>query len=576
MIGKAISNVKQLEKKLLSLLNNKKFSDAAILTRDALARNPHWAEGHALLGEILKISGDPHDSAAAFEQAAIRCPERIDWQIEKLSQQIRSRNNVQEVIPQLVQILIDNVDDRAICLKVAATLTTTRTPTVAIAALKWYLQRHPECDQISTLLGMELINAGLINDGIEIFVRLLQQTPENILYSVALSSALGQIGDFERCESILKAFMTEWPVQRPHLLGNLATAIMNQNRSREAIPLYEEAERAASNNREIKWNLALALLKSGDYDRGWNYHEFRPDDVRYHEDRPWRGETPLKGRTLMLLSEQGMGDTLQFLRYVPFLNRSGARLVVAVQAPLVRLARSLHAEMEVISIDDREKVRHDFTCPLPSLPFVLKPALGTSIPARVPYLWAEKEDIQRMGALLPPRAQRLRIGLVWAGAPRPQYGIYYRARSSTLENFRPITDTVEADFVNLQFGTARSELKAWTGSPIIDVMDAVTDMADTAALVMNLDLVISVDTSVAHLAGALGKPVWMLSRSDCCWRWLENRDDSPWYPTLRIFRSQPGSLDHAIALAADALPQFCRIHFPRQKIEAERNRETLA
>jgi hypothetical protein len=251
--------------------------------------------------------------------------------------------------------------------------------------------------------------------------------------------------------------------------------------------------------------------------------------------------------------EEGFGDTIQFLRYLPLLARRGATVAVAVPPPLAPLLRTVPGVAE--APDGNAPVpAHDFHCSFVGLPRAFETTLET-IPCDIPYLTADGALARQWAARLPEKGA-LRVGLCWAGQARPWLpgfsGLDHR-RSTRLATLAPLAAVPGVQFVSLQKGPASEEARA-AGFELLDVMDAARDFADTAALVANLDLVISVDTSVVHLAGAMGKPVFLLDRYDNCWRWLSGREDSPWYPTLRIFRqSRSGEWGPVIERVATAL-----------------------
>jgi hypothetical protein len=296
----------------------------------------------------------------------------------------------------------------------------------------------------------------------------------------------------------------------------------------------------------------MALLAAGEMAEGWKEYEWRWRTplmfaVRRRFTQPaWDGGG---GGTLLIHAEQGLGDTLQFCRYATLAAARGARVILEVQAPLVRLLRSLPGAGAVIA---RGEALPDFDvhAHMLSLPHIFGTTLET-ISAATPYLTADPADSETMRIRLGQKTG-LRVGLVWAGnsyASVPEMAAVDRRRSLAPEHLAPLLDIPEIDFISLQKGG-----KAPAAFGLTDFMDEMRDFADTAALVENLDLVISVDTSVAHLAGALGKPVWLLNRFDAEWRWLDGRTDSPWYPGMRIFRQdKPGDWDGVIAAVAGAL-----------------------
>ena len=263
----------------------------------------------------------------------------------------------------------------------------------------------------------------------------------------------------------------------------------------------------------------------------------------------------LTGRRVLVVQEEGLGDTLQFLRYLPLLAGRGAHVAVAVPPALTRLMRTVPGVAEIP--DGAAPVpRHDFHCSFNGLPRAFETTLET-IPRDVPYLAADPV-LTREWARLLPTGPALRVGLVWAGQARPWLAGFTgldQRRSTGLATLAPLAAVPGVRFVSLQQGPAARETNTQAGGlALLDIMAEVRDFADTAAIVANLDLVISVDTSVVHLAGALGRPVFLLDRYDNCWRWLSGREDSPWYPSLRIFRqARPGDWAPVIARVTAAL-----------------------
>lgn len=339
------------------------------------------------------------------------------------------------------------------------------------------------------------------------------------------------------------------------MLNEYGIALAALNRSREAQIVLREYLHTHPESRAAKFNLGQALLKGAQYQEGWELIEFSPPEFKIQGVKnPWKGDFPIDGKTLLLYGEQGFGDMLQFLRYIPYVEKLGANIALSVPENLKRLCQESFPNIEIIETDFK-KIKYDYSCSLLSLPLALSSQIGYEIPSSVPYLYPNRDDIEKFSKIF-GKKNKLRVGLVWSGENRPRHGLNYKNRSASLQMFSKIINTNNIDFISLQLGNPQKELLQWNEKEIFDPMSDVSDMEDTAALIFNLDLIISVDTSVAHLAGALGKPVWMITRSDCCWRWLEDQEDTPWYPTMKIFRSQPGSLHHAIELVAEALPDF--------------------
>jgi Flp pilus assembly protein TadD len=346
-------------------------------------------------------------------------------------------------------------------------------------------------------------------------------------------------------------------------LSNRGATLHVLGRLDEAIASFQQAQVLAPDDPTPRFNESLARLAVGDYAEGWKRYEARwgtrlhPVQRRFQQPQ-WHGEDGPADRTILLHAEQGLGDTLQFCRYVPLVARH-ASVVLEVPSALRRLMASLPGHPPIIT--EGEKLPHfDLHCPLLSLPLAFGTTLA-NIPAEIPYLRPDPTLAAHWRtrlALLPG----LKVGLVWAGDSGRTLSDAQardRRRSIPLGRLAPLGAVSHVSLVSLQKGSAATQAAdPPPGLTLHDWTNDLEDFADTAALIAGLDLVLSVDTAVAHLAGAMGKPVWVLNRCDACWRWLRDRADSPWYPTARLFR-QPtrGDWDSVIAEIVTALHQ-CR------------------
>jgi hypothetical protein len=278
--------------------------------------------------------------------------------------------------------------------------------------------------------------------------------------------------------------------------------------------------------------MGLWHLAEGNFALGWAEYEYRESarHARRKFSQPqWRGE-PLQGARILLHADQGFGDALQCVRYVPLVAARGGEVILGVQKRLHRLLARTEGARQVIRTDETPPA-FTWHCPLLSLPFAFATDLST-IPARVPYVIPDPAHVEAWGQRL--RGNSLRIGLAWGGNPNYPHELW---RSIPLERLAPLTNLEDTTFYSLQMGApARQVRQLGPRVHIINLQDEQKDFADAAAIVAHLDLVISIDTSVAHLAGAMGKPVWILLNNSPDWRWLLEREDSPWYPTARLFR----------------------------------------
>jgi len=348
---------------------------------------------------------------------------------------------------------------------------------------------------------------------------------------------------------------------RPNLVDahvNLGSILGLNGNYNESITACEKAISLDSQNPGAHLNLAMAHLVQGDLARGLPLYEWR-SRTRTHRRRnftqpQWDGR-PLHGKSILLWHEQGLGDTMHFVRYVPQVIASGGKVILQVQAELLRLIQNCFPAARCIS-SDGDPGSFDLQSSLLSLPMAFGTTLET-IPASVPYLRPPAELIDKWQQKLQPFTGRPRVGLTWAGRLENNFN---SMRSIKLKQLAPLTNS-GATFFSLQKSKPDSEFaEPPTGMRTVDWTSELNDLCDTAALIANLDLVISVDTAVAHLAGAMAKPVWVFVTKVPDWRWLLDRRDSPWYPTLRLFRQpKAGDWETPINLAADELRNYSKM-----------------
>lgn len=323
--------------------------------------------------------------------------------------------------------------------------------------------------------------------------------------------------------------------------ANKGVALHELGRFDDALAAYDRALLLDPDDAECRRNRAMTLLLLGRFDEGWRAYEARWRTVRFKSEprvsnKPrWTIGVEEPGASVLVQAEQGLGDTIQFVRYAPLLAARNMHVILQCPRPLTRLMRSVAGIIQVIEPGDPVP-GHDFHIPMMSLPGAFATDQAT-IPADVPYLSVAESDVtawrNRLGT-----GSGARIGLVWKGSaqhPRDQ------VRSPGLAPLLPLLDLPGATFVSLQKDGGDRDIAVHGADGIVDVTAELTDFAATAALVQGLDLVITCDTAVGHLAGALGRPVAMLLPQVPEWRWLLDRDDTPWYPTMRLFRQkEPG------------------------------------
>jgi hypothetical protein len=325
--------------------------------------------------------------------------------------------------------------------------------------------------------------------------------------------------------------------------ANFGNAYKEQGRLEEAVASYDIALAYRPDSVSAHWNRALARLQQGNFADGWAEYEWRwqrkQTPMRPFRQPRWDG-APLAGRTILLWMEQGLGDMIQFIRYAALLQEQGGRVVVECPGfliPLIPLFSTCPGIAQLVA-EGSPLPDFDVHAPLMSLPHLCRTTL-TSIPATVPYLFANDALVAAWARQLARYEADYRIGITWQGNPHHRHDRY---RSIPVQLFAPLGQLPGVRLINLQKGSGIDQL-ASSGDrfAVIDLLseqDPAVAFMDTAAIMRNLHLVITVDTAIAHLAGALGVPVWTAIAAIPDWRWLLDRADSPWYPTMRIFRQQ--------------------------------------
>jgi len=344
--------------------------------------------------------------------------------------------------------------------------------------------------------------------------------------------------------------------------NNLALVLKAMGRIDEAIVYLREAVRLQPGLADAHWNLSLALLVKGEFEEGWKEHEWRFLRGKRSTIYPHRFGIPLwdgssfTGKRLFVHSEQGFGDTLQFIRYLPMVKRRGGTVLFETFRPLLRILNNFPGIDELVEISpNRSHVEScDYYVPIMSLPMLFATDVPT-IPSNIPYLSPDPVKVEKWKNRVNRRGYK--IGIVWAGKPEHEND---GNRSCELEHFLPLSEISGIAMYGLQKGDAARQTETLPGKKrIVNFERELKDFSDTAAAIENLDLLISVDTAAAHLAGAMGKLVWTLLPYAPDWRWLLEREDSPWYPTMRLFR-QPvrGDWDAVFDKVKDELEKLRR------------------
>ncbi len=522
---------------------------AAELIERAVAIDPTAVRYHNNLGTVYRALRRPHDAAASYRRAIALKPQFAEAQgnlglvleeagdLDGAEAALRRALALQPQFPEALYNL-GNVQKRRG--EVAA----------AIESYRQALALAPDFVDALGNLGAALFEADDIPAAADCYRRMLALGPTNPVAHNNLANVLVAAGDlgsaidhYNRALALDPAYVSA--------SANLGNALVEADDRPAATAAYDRALALAPDDPTARWGKALLRLLEGDFAAGWLLHEARWQApgrrlARNFAEPQWRGE-PLEGARILLHAEQGLGDTMQFVRYVPLVAARGGQVVLEVPPELLTLLSDTPGAAEVIPWGDPHDAV-DWQCPLMSLPLAFGTDV-TTIPADIPYIAADPARVARWQDRLAGFPGR-RIGLVWAGRPSHKRDAL---RSLPLSALAPLAGTSGISFFSLQKGSAAGELTSAPGGlNIIDLAGGLDDFTDTAAALSALDLVITVDTAVAHLAGALGRPVWLLLSRVPDWRWLLGRSDSPWYPTARLFRQASRGDWSGVAVAVAA------------------------
>jgi len=344
----------------------------------------------------------------------------------------------------------------------------------------------------------------------------------------------------------------------PESIYNLGLAIRDFGAVEESLSFFDQVIEAQPEHWECRWDRAISLLQMGQYKEGFEEYENRwhlnRTPARLMEAPMWEGGD-LEGRTLLLYQEQGFGDMIQFARFAPFVKkRFGGKIIIECQPPLVRLFQSLDGIDAAVPVG-AELPEHEYATPLLSLPRILKTTLET-LPNKVPYLHAPQPHRMTINA---PAHIKFKVGIVWAGKMTP------RDRSCPYTSMLDLMEIPGVELFSLQRDERVADIEKFGTTALTpNIGERMNDFADTATVMEQLDLIITIDSAVAHMAGALGRPTWVLLLNSSDWRWLMDRDDSPWYPTMKLFRQKhPGEWDEVFARVKKELKKLLSSIAPR-------------
>ena len=427
----------------------------------------------------------------------------------------------------------------------------------AIESYQESLALVPRQSQVYNNLGNACKGLGELEDAIAAYREAISVNSGYAEAHLNLGIALQQMGEPGQAIDHYRAALQFNPGLADAAL-NLGYVLEHDGNAHAAMACYRQAIAARPDFAEAHFNLALQSLLTGDYLTGWEEYEWRlrlPDLAPFwpYAGRPrWDGGG-LGGKTILLYAEQGFGDAIQFVRYAPLVAERGGKVIVVCQPKLKALFESIAGVSSVLSTSEPQP-EFDLCCSLLNLPRIFNTTVD-AIPAQIPYVHPDRERLSYWRTRLAMDAAPVKVGLCWA---TEGISTIASARSLTLDMLAPLGEIREIAYYSLQRGSAaRQTARPPFGMSITDLSGELRDFSDDAALMSNLDLVISIDTATAHLAGALGRRAWTLNHYPPNWRWLLGRDDCPWYPAMRLFRRQRNDTwENVIARVALALEQL--------------------
>jgi len=541
--------------------------EAQLCCQQALSADPTHADSLHLMG-VLSLRKQHHDHAVEWFSRAIRQEPRPQY-LASLGLALKHAGRLDDALAVIDKAVQLRPDDAALWHQLGGVLMALHRNSDAFATYQHVLKLSPRHWEAAYLSGVLLHEAERLEEALDHLDRSNEWQPDNVSvlsargrtlralkrYKEALADCrraqrlapddpiiCNNVGDallqLNRCEEALKWFEKALRL-RPdsvEILANRAMALLQLARSEEAIVAYRRVLALDPDHARSAWQIAHLQLLVGNFEQGWEGREarwrvpdFAPDYPKFAQPK-WLGKEPVDGKTVLVCLDEGLGDALQFARYIPLLAARGAKVILVVHEALRPLLSNVQGVSECLPFG-ASLPPFDLHCPIMSLPLALGATLD-SIPPESYLPPIPPARIQAWQHRLGPHT-RLRVGLVWSGNP---HQLNDHNRSMPFTTLAPLLD-LDATFVSLQKAIRPEDrLRLDARADVLDVTAELTDFVETAALISCLDLVVTVCTSVAHLSGTLGRPTWVLLPYIGDWRWLTGRDDSPWYPSVRLFR----------------------------------------
>lgn len=520
----------------LTALQRGKHARAERLLRDVIASDPRHVPALMILGTLYGQRGRSDQAAAQFERVIALHPDNADAHYN-LGAALADRGSKERALDCYRAALAAEPGHTNALNNLAAELLLLERWDEVLAVLEQPCRERPGDPLLLSKLGVALKERGRVDEAVAVLKQAIRAQPAEATARANLGLALRQAGRLdEAVESLRRAVLLDPSAANYH--QQLGLTLYEHGKVEPAIESLRRAIALSPQSAELRSHLGMMLLAKGEFREGWAEREYRATAQR-PADRPridapvWKGE-PLTGKSILVYSEQGAGDTLQFARYLPKLATMAAAVTFEVQPRLMPILGRLSHSVSMVAEADSGQ-RFDYQCALLSVPGACGTDLS-NIPSEVPYLAADEALAARWGAKI--AGNGFKVGICWQGNTG---FLADRQRSIPLHQFAPLAEIPGARLFSLQAPPASAQIAGSAFSHRIETVGEAVDQEagsfmDTAAVMMHLDLIIACDTSVAHLAGALGRPVFIALSHAPDWRWLRQREDSPWYPTARLFR----------------------------------------
>jgi len=521
----------------------------------ALRLKPDYAEAHSNLGVVLKDLGRLDEAVASHREALRYRPDYADAH-NNLGVALRELGRLDEAVLCYRQALRFQPDDPVVLNNLSIALQEQGRLGEAIACYRESLRLSPSYAEAHSNLAGALREQGHLAEAIASYRQALSCKPDSAAVHNNLGIALQEAGRLAEAVAHFRQAVHLQP-EFADAHNSLGVTLVEQGQVAEAEASYRQALRYRPDHAAAHRNLGMALLLLGRFAEGWPEYEWRrrcPEFRLPLFPQPWWDGSDLGGKTILLSAEQGLGDTLQFIRYAALVKERGARVIVGCPKPLARLLATCPGVDRVVT-SGAELPPFDVQAPILSLPGLFQTTPAT-IPAPVPYLSADAASVERWRREV-GSGREFQVAIAWQGNPTN----VDRQRAVPLVQFAPLARVAGVRLIGLQKDYGREQLPPLAARlGLLDLGCRVDDFLDTAAVLANVDLVITVDTALAHLAGTLGVPVWVALRSAADWRWLRQREDSPWYPTMRLFRqTEPENWEEVFARIARELADLAAV-----------------